>query len=321
MREFDEVMFLWTETPLHAGSGDSLGVVDLPIQRERHTNHPIVNASTLKGAVRDHCRRIRKKTDNGSDKVLDAVFGPENAEHASAVAFSDANVLLFPVRSLQGVCAWVTCSMAVYRLKRDLERCGKRYPLPDWDHTSKPSEGEVWAADIPGKNPLLVNNSKGDVVLLEEYCLQASTNKIVTTFADWVMNSIPDTKAYDFLKDKLASCILILSDEDYTHFVESSTDIVQRNKVDIDTGTVNNTALWTEENLPSDTLLYSLLHISKPKSGDKTPEVVKDAKGVKSYFAETITQMPYIQIGGNETIGRGITYAKLLTEGKPDARQ
>ncbi|HRI29847.1 MAG TPA: hypothetical protein PK715_17435, partial [Chitinophagales bacterium] len=28
------------ETPLHAGTGDDLGFVNLPIQRERHTDFP-----------------------------------------------------------------------------------------------------------------------------------------------------------------------------------------------------------------------------------------------------------------------------------------
>ena len=46
-------LFLICETPLHAGSGDALGVVDLPIQRERHTGFPKIEASSLKGALRE----------------------------------------------------------------------------------------------------------------------------------------------------------------------------------------------------------------------------------------------------------------------------
>lgn len=46
-------LFLICETPLHAGSGDELGVIDLPIQREKHTNFPKVEASSLKGALRE----------------------------------------------------------------------------------------------------------------------------------------------------------------------------------------------------------------------------------------------------------------------------
>ena len=30
--------FMIVQTPLHAGSGTDLGIVDMPIQRERHTS-------------------------------------------------------------------------------------------------------------------------------------------------------------------------------------------------------------------------------------------------------------------------------------------
>ena len=46
-------LFLIVETPLHAGSGTDLGIVDLPIQREKHTDYPKVEASGLKGAIRE----------------------------------------------------------------------------------------------------------------------------------------------------------------------------------------------------------------------------------------------------------------------------
>jgi len=48
------IMFLIAETPMHAGSGDSLGIVDMPIQRERHTDFPKIEASSLKGSMREH---------------------------------------------------------------------------------------------------------------------------------------------------------------------------------------------------------------------------------------------------------------------------
>lgn len=33
---------------VHAGSGSELGIVDLPIQREKHTGFPKIESSTLK---------------------------------------------------------------------------------------------------------------------------------------------------------------------------------------------------------------------------------------------------------------------------------
>jgi CRISPR-associated protein Cmr4 len=39
--------FMVVETPLHAGSGMGVGIVDMPIQRERHTSFPKLEASGL----------------------------------------------------------------------------------------------------------------------------------------------------------------------------------------------------------------------------------------------------------------------------------
>lgn len=46
-------LFFAVKTPLHAGSGNELGVVDLVIQRERHTGYPKIEASGVKGSLRD----------------------------------------------------------------------------------------------------------------------------------------------------------------------------------------------------------------------------------------------------------------------------
>ncbi len=45
--------FIYVITPLHAGTGQELGIVDLPIQRERHTGFPKIEASGLKGSIRE----------------------------------------------------------------------------------------------------------------------------------------------------------------------------------------------------------------------------------------------------------------------------
>jgi CRISPR-associated protein Cmr4 len=116
-------------TSLHPGSGTALGIVDLPIQRERHTGWPIIPGSALKGIIRDACRK--KTTKEEEKKKLLIVFGPENVQEASsdnsyagAVSFTDARILAFPVRSLKGVFAWITCAGLLKRLKRDLSLCG-----------------------------------------------------------------------------------------------------------------------------------------------------------------------------------------------------
>ena len=48
----DRLLFLHAQTGLHPGSGTALGAVDLPIQRERYTQWPVIPGSTLKGILR-----------------------------------------------------------------------------------------------------------------------------------------------------------------------------------------------------------------------------------------------------------------------------
>ncbi len=51
------LLFIHCLTGLHPGSGTALGVVDLPVQRERHTRWPIVPGSSLKGVLEDSLLR------------------------------------------------------------------------------------------------------------------------------------------------------------------------------------------------------------------------------------------------------------------------
>ncbi|MFN3337681.1 MAG: type III-B CRISPR module RAMP protein Cmr4, partial [Thermomicrobium sp.] len=128
MAEASALLFAYCEMPLHAGTGRAVGTVDLPIQRERITGFPIVQASSVKGVLRDFTRP------NGTDAARHrAIFGPERPEeassHAGALQVTDLQVLLFPVRSLAGVFAWTTCSAALARLARFARLVGIEGPV------------------------------------------------------------------------------------------------------------------------------------------------------------------------------------------------
>ena len=47
-------LVIFTRTPLHVGTGNSVGAIDQPVVRERHTGFPIIPGSGLKGVLRDH---------------------------------------------------------------------------------------------------------------------------------------------------------------------------------------------------------------------------------------------------------------------------
>ncbi|WP_425263951.1 hypothetical protein [Thermoflavimicrobium dichotomicum] len=60
--------------------------------------------------------------------------------------------------------------------------------------------------------------------------------------------------------------------------------------------------LWTEESLPPDTLLYALLIQRPGKNTDDLSQLLKH-----------LQHDPYIQIGGNETVGQGWMITSIHT--------
>ena len=71
MSQATALLGLITETSLHAGAGSSVGVVDLPIQREGHNGWPCVFGSAVKGALRDMAEGLlcSEQTDPKDGKV------------------------------------------------------------------------------------------------------------------------------------------------------------------------------------------------------------------------------------------------------------
>src|SRR5581483_3749204 len=137
-----KILFLFTRTPLHVGAGSSVGAIDQPIQRERHTGFPIIPASSLKGAFADgweanleettgetkkkFLRVKTSKKQEGDDILADALpsawlFGSNNdkAAFTGAVQFGEARLLAFPIRSARGSFAWATCPLMLRRAVRD----------------------------------------------------------------------------------------------------------------------------------------------------------------------------------------------------------
>src|SRR5690349_13579567 len=91
-------LYFYVETPLHVGTGSGLSSVDLPIQRERITQYPMIQGSGLKGKLRATAMAAAQNSDGWTSEDVAAVFGPEKegSEHAGALIVGDARILLFP---------------------------------------------------------------------------------------------------------------------------------------------------------------------------------------------------------------------------------
>jgi len=339
-------LFLICETPMHAGSGSDLGVIDLPIQRERHTSFPKIEGSSLKGSLREAFEN--KLTDVEDRKKIHLAFGfddktPEDdgikshfgddKQFQGALGFSDARLLLFPVKSMKGVFAWITCPKVLEQFKRDMqvakekvEHEEKETKTPTSILDNIPSSSQNSSA-LLSSDDLIVNQTAQDdkrSIVLEEYSFKGEKNDDVTKLAKWLSENI--TKE-NFWKEKLKSNLVVLPDEDFTDFVNLSTEVITRTKINNETGTVTNGALFTEEYLPAETVMYSLalfgpiFHKEEIKkvflNGQTKTETESqsdfETKVVGEFFTKTIKEkLPIVQIGGNATLGKGLVRTKVL---------
>ena len=318
MFEASNLLFIYVETPLHAGTGRGLGAVDLPIQRERVTGYPVVQASGLKGCLRTEAQG---KINQGLTKdEFFAIFGPETdraSDHAGALSPGDAKILLLPVRSLAGVFAWVTSRQVLERLLRDLAAIKDRLPEFQPIHDTLQQHLEAIRSDPPEPRGddkerwALVSEDTsvqaGDQVVLEEFAFTPKPKSEVGSIGRWLAeNALPQSDEYKYWRDNLAQHLVILPEDDFRDFCLFGIEVATRIRLAPETKTVAEGALWTEEYLPSDTLLYTPLHATPSRAPgiDLTAEQVLEK--VRSLGITRIT------LGGDETVGRGIVYLRFL---------
>jgi CRISPR-associated protein Cmr4 len=299
------VLTFYAETPIHMGSGQSVSYVDLPIQRERHTSFPVLWSSGIKGVIRDLASRVW----NDKDKV-EAIFGPEDggSDFASCISITDAKILLYPVRSVKGVFAWITCPFVLRRFKEDLKAVGINLSVQIFDVSD---DKEVL---VSNSSVLRIDNNQ---VALEEFVFKVdnSNNQNVDNLAKEIFQFLPqlefgnnEEEKKKFLKDHLA----IVSDNVFRDFVNYAVEIRTRIRIAQTKGTVKEGALFSEELIPSESVFYSILFFKdsfKPGSN-------MDAQKVFSEINSLLSDNSILQLGGDETTGKGFVRVKVFNGGQ-----
>lgn len=318
-RQAGALLGLHAQTALHPGAGTALGAVDLPVQRERHTGWPTIAGSALKGVLRDACReRIFRRDDLESIEIVNVehpiegrsrrradhtlplatLFGPptaDSSEFAGAVSVTDARLLAFPVRSLRGVFAWVSCPQALERLARDAALAGVALP----SHRLAVGREQALVAD---GCPCKVNN---DRLVLEEFEFTCQSQLVAPALLDWlVKNLLPDTPAYATTRERFKKQFVVLSDDDFSHFAQHATEVCARVGLNYETKTVKDGALFYQEFLPAETLLYAVVLVNPSRSRQQA-EAADLLKQLQGHLP------PVLQIGGDETTGKGFCGVRL----------
>ena len=270
---------------LHCGTGQSVGVVDLPIARERATNLPMVPGSSLRGVLRDEV----------GEQSATALFGPRNIHgdedsFAGACAIGDAALLTLPVRSLAGVVCYATSPFILRRYARDLRRAGVQLPALVAPDRECAAVGKDFVGKLEGK------------VVLEDLDLTADEGAGEEWAKFLAIAAHGDDEA---ARSDFASRFVILPDDVMDFLCETGTEVRARVAVDPDTGTVKTGALWYEENLPAESLLWGVFAVAaSSRPGDQRGE---------DELAEAVPGEALLQLGGKRGVGRGLVRFLVFT--------
>jgi len=228
------LILLHALTPLHVGTGQAVGNVDLPIAREKATGFPIVPASAFKGVLRDNFNNQSWATQ---------AFG--DADRAGAWVFTDLRILCLPVRSFFGVFAYATCPLILQRLQRHAQMFG----IKGFENLSV----EVQGADIA-----LASNSalgKGNKMYLEDLDLTAKQSPEADAVANAIAEKLLPNSERRYFTERFA----VVSNDVFTFLSETATEVVARVRLEDNTKTVASGGLWYEEAVPAEALFYGFV--------------------------------------------------------------
>lgn len=269
----EEMVLIKALTPVHVGTGDGLASVDMPIQREKHSNIPKIEASSLKGSIKHRLYSKFKNTPNELRKLY-TVFGPkEGNDYASLIGFTDAKLLFFPVRSEKDIYKLVTCPYILNRWIKEINLIYKK---------------DIQEIDSNINQGMCISNS-GEKEILEEYIFELDQDKLSSSITELFKN----------IDQLYTDKIVILNNSDFIDLVTMYTEIITRNKIDVSTGAAEQGGLFTEEYLPSETIMYFTV-LGSPSFNIAVSETQNN---VLEYFNNNVDKV--FQVGGDATIGKG----------------
>lgn len=269
-KAFDPQLYLITNhTNMHVGSGkNSYGIVDNLIQRDILTSFPVINSSSLKGALRQFFHFRLGQIERS--RFLDHVFGGDSKNENSvaqsgAYVFMSAHLLCLPVRSDTRPYYLATCPLIIEEFVMMLNKFSIKLEL-----------AKALENFICGLNGQAVHFEAGEeTVIIENLDITAQRS----------------TSALDkVIKELLGEHIVLLSNEGFMELTaDESMPVMPRNS--LENGISKN--LWYEQVLPRQSKFYTL--ILSPSDDSKKDE-----------FIIGLTQkQQLIQVGANASIGYG----------------
>lgn len=273
-------------TPIHIGSGQDVGIVDLPIIRERTSGHPYLPGSGIRGALRSRSQKFDVPTEEAT--LTQRLFGSDEPAEISAGCLSvlDAHLVLFPVRCVPGVFRYVTCPFVLQRWQ-DLHE----YFL------GTPSESIVVPEDSPAEGTFEGAFDK-DSIYLEEYPFRRHEG------STWTWTGALGVAEGD---------VLLLSDVDFHHFVVHATVVRQRNRL-TSVKTVKDGHLFSVEALPARARFVGFVGATgERRITDSAESLLSANQALTKIRKHLVDRSPersmetHIVLGGDESVGWGVT--------------
>lgn len=310
---------IYTLTPTHCGIGQAAASVDLPIARDAASGFPILPATSLKGVAREYFEGQDASVVN--PKLTEALFGPslDNQEEranssqalqAGGLAFTEGRLAAWPARSLNRPFLHATCPLIIDKLVQDARLLLGREELPKPAITWQANRAYVGDKELAGK-----------ALVIEDLCYAGEEvvfSNEVAAYAAALARLLPEVESDTAAR--LEKGLVVVPDDEFQDLLQRTVPVAARTKltggkttdewVDPKTGIKDDSGnLWYEEYLPSDCLFIAFIgqrrQVYLLNDNDNRPggEPVPDPIGK---FINIWNRLPFIQIGGNETVGQGL---------------
>lgn len=246
--------------PVHIGAGGyRLGRVDNTIVRDPATDVPKVPGTSIAGVVRAFAEIVKKedkKRTDGEKKLRDVdiekVFGnrPESSEaRKGMLRFYDGQIVFFPVSSIQGS-VWITTKELIeYWFGEIKDKNGEKIKIPD------ESGNEAYAIRrIDTDRPLNLG-----WLLLEVKNVENGKEAVLPSELDkWVKRTV------------------LVSEKLFSHIVNDNLEVRTSVRIDSETGTAAEGALFTYEAIPRGTVFGFEVGVDKhrDRSIDNVDEIL-----------------------------------------------
>ena len=270
--------------PIHIGAGGyRLGRVDNTIVRDPATDVPKIPGTSIAGVVRTFAEIVKEEDKKKEEKQkfrdvdIESVFGSkpgENKTEKGILQFYDGQIILFPVSSIQGT-VWITTK----------ELLG------------------YWFGEIKDKNG--ENIKIPDEIGNEAYAIKGiDTNKPLNL--GWLLLEVENVEngkeiLLPLEMDKWAKRIVVVSDKLFSHIVNDNLEIRTSVRINPETGTAAEGALFAYEAIPRGAVLGFEIGVDNALAKQKdidTDVVDKIISAVSPYLRN-------LGIGGMGTRGFG----------------